>query len=185
MDGITIISELATENKHGSDIVVDGMNKLTDNNDQLQSRDSLLTGNNREIWIPRYRNVASMINDRYPWLRNPANIARTAPHFYMQMNSFHNTVLLILCSKISFFAVIYLLTHLFKSLQENSDTDDNSVLLLIIIPVTSVFIMLTFVNINDHYTLSAESNCLVSLSALFLLFFQPELNACWYSRRWA
>ena len=97
-------------------------------------------------------------------------IARTAPHFYMQMNSFHNTVLLILCSKISFFAVIYLLTHLFKSLQENSDTDDNSVLLLIIIPVTSVFIMLTFVNINDHYTLSAESNCLVSLSALFLLF---------------
>ena len=37
--------------------------------------------------------------------------------------------------------------------RENSDTDDNSVLLLIIIPVTSVFIMLTFVNINDHYTL--------------------------------
>lgn len=97
-------------------------------------------------------------------------IARTAPHFYMQMDSFHNTVLLILCSKISFFAVIYLLTHLFKSLQGHSDTEDNSVLLLIIIPVASVFIMLTFVNINDHYTLSAETNCLVSLSALFLLF---------------
>ena len=53
-------------------------------------------------------------------------IARTAPHFYMQMDSFHNTVLLILCSKISFFAVIYLLTHLFKSLQGHSDTEDNS-----------------------------------------------------------
>ena len=97
-------------------------------------------------------------------------IARTAPHFYMQMDSFHNTILLILCSKISFFAVIYLLTHLFRSLHGNTDTDDNSVLLLIVIPVTSVFIILTFVNINDHYTLSAETNCLVSLSALFLLF---------------
>ena len=34
MDGITVVRELATENKHGSDIVVDGMNKLTDNNDR-------------------------------------------------------------------------------------------------------------------------------------------------------
>ena len=33
-------------------------------------------------------------------------IARTAPHFYMQMDSLHNTILFILCSKISFFAVI-------------------------------------------------------------------------------
>lgn len=96
-------------------------------------------------------------------------IARTAPHFYMQMESFHNTILLILCSKISFFAIIYLLTHFFKNLQDKSDSNDNSVFLLIIIPVTSVFIMLTFVNINDHYTLNAETNWLVSLSALFLL----------------
>lgn len=29
-------------------------------------------------------------------------IARTAPHFYMQMDSLHNTILFILCSKISF-----------------------------------------------------------------------------------
>lgn len=96
-------------------------------------------------------------------------IERTSPHFFMQVDSFHNTILLILCSKISFFSVIYLLTHLFKSLQDKSDFNDNSVFLLIIIPVTSVFIMLTFVNINDHYTLTAETNWLVSLSALFLL----------------
>ena len=40
-------------------------------------------------------------------------IARTSPHFFIQVDSFHNTILLILCSKISFFSVIYLLTHLF------------------------------------------------------------------------
>lgn len=61
-------------------------------------------------------------------------IARTAPHFYMQMDSLHNTILFILCSKISFFAVIYLLTHLFKSLQETTDPYDNSVLLLMTFP---------------------------------------------------
>lgn len=96
-------------------------------------------------------------------------IARTTPHFYMQMDSFHNTILFILCSKISFFAVVYLLTHFFKNLQKDSASYDNSVFLLIFIPIVSVFIMLTFVNINDHYTLTAETNWLVSLSALLLL----------------
>lgn len=96
-------------------------------------------------------------------------IARTAPHFYMQMDSFHNTFLFILCSKISFFAVIYLLTHLFKNLQKTTDPYDNSVLLLMIIPVTSIFIMLTFVGMGDHYTLTPETNRMISLSAFFLL----------------
>ena len=52
MDGITVVRELATENKHGSDIVVDGMNKLTDHNGLLMSCFSLSivllhTGNDR------------------------------------------------------------------------------------------------------------------------------------------
>ncbi len=62
MDGITVVRELATENKHGSDIVVDGMNKLTDNNDQLQSR----TASSQEMTgdiNSQVQNVASMIND--------------------------------------------------------------------------------------------------------------------------
>ena len=96
-------------------------------------------------------------------------IARTAPHFYMQMDSFHNTILFILCSKISFFAVVYLLTHFIRSLQKTADPHDNSVLLLLSIPVTSVFIMLTFVSINDHYTLPAVTNWMISFSAFFLL----------------
>ena len=35
MDGITVVRELASENKHGSDVVVEGMNKLTGNNDMV------------------------------------------------------------------------------------------------------------------------------------------------------
>ena len=96
-------------------------------------------------------------------------IARTAPHFYMQMGSFHNTLLFILCSKISFFAVIYLITHLFKSRQKTTDPYDSSVVLLMIIPVTSIFIMLTFVGMGDQYTLTPGTNRMISLSAFFLL----------------
>ena len=36
LDGITVVRELASENKHGSDMVMLGMNELTDNNHMLQ-----------------------------------------------------------------------------------------------------------------------------------------------------
>lgn len=38
LDGITVVRELASENKHGSDMVMLGMNELTDNNHMLQDR---------------------------------------------------------------------------------------------------------------------------------------------------
>ena len=36
MDGITVVRELAAENKHGSDVVMLGMNELTQNNSKLE-----------------------------------------------------------------------------------------------------------------------------------------------------
>ncbi len=38
MDGITVVNELASENKHGSDVVVLGMNELTQNSNSLMDR---------------------------------------------------------------------------------------------------------------------------------------------------
>lgn len=76
-DGITVVRELATENKHGSDIVVDGMNKLTDNNDQLQSR----TASSQEMTgdiNSQVQNVASMINDMVSLTAESGKHAKTS-----------------------------------------------------------------------------------------------------------
>ena len=77
MDGITVIRELATENKHGSDIVVDGMNKLTDHNGQLQSR----TASSQEMTgdiNSQVQNVASMINDMVSLTAESGKHAKTS-----------------------------------------------------------------------------------------------------------
>lgn len=77
MDGITVVRELATENKHGSDIVVDGMNKLTDNNDQLRSR----TASSQEMTgdiNSQVQNVASMINDMVSLTAESGKHAKTS-----------------------------------------------------------------------------------------------------------
>lgn len=77
MDGITVVRELATENKHGSDIVVDGMNKLTDHNSQLQSR----TASSQEMTgdiNSQVQNVASMINDMVSLTAESGKHAKTS-----------------------------------------------------------------------------------------------------------
>ena len=77
MDGITVVRELATENEHGSDIVVDGMNKLTDHNGQLQSR----TASSQEMTgdiNSQVQNVASMINDMVSLTAESGKHAKTS-----------------------------------------------------------------------------------------------------------
>ncbi|WP_349966782.1 methyl-accepting chemotaxis protein [Roseburia faecis] len=77
MDGITVVRELATENKHGSDIVVDGMNKLTDHNGLLQSR----TASSQEMTgdiNSQVQNVASMINDMVSLTAESGKHAKTS-----------------------------------------------------------------------------------------------------------
>ena len=77
MDGITVVRELATENKHGADIVVDGMNKLTDHNGQLQSR----TASSQEMTgdiNSQVQNVASMINDMVSLTAESGKHAKTS-----------------------------------------------------------------------------------------------------------
>ena len=60
MDGITVVNELASENKHGSDVVVLGMNELTQNSHRLKDRTSssleMTTDINSQV-----QNVAELI----------------------------------------------------------------------------------------------------------------------------
>ena len=62
MDGITVVREIATENKHGSDVVVHGMNELTEHNgelfDQTESSKDMTTDISAQV-----QHVAAMINE--------------------------------------------------------------------------------------------------------------------------
>ena len=62
LDGITVVRELASENKHGADVVMLGMNELTDNNSSLQdctsSSKDMTTDINDQV-----QHVAAMIEE--------------------------------------------------------------------------------------------------------------------------
>lgn len=59
-------------------------------------------------------------------------------------------------SKLIFFSVIYILTHLMKSQEKSRKQYDKSVFLLALIPLSSVFIMFTFISIGEAFPPSLD-----------------------------
>lgn len=92
-----------------------------------------------------------------------------SPHFLANMEFSYNAVVFAIFSKIMFFTIIYVIIQISEKRQNYSKKSDRSTLLLIFIPITSVFIMLTFVCISDTYTLSPYLNGMITLGAFFLL----------------
>ena len=91
-----------------------------------------------------------------------------APHF-LQREDFHHRIIFAIFSKIMFFTVIYVLIQFLKGRQKCNQRPDKTALLLVFIPITSVFVMLTFVNISEAHALSLPLYWMVSLSAILLL----------------
>lgn len=96
-------------------------------------------------------------------------IEHFTPRFFARVEHFHNTIVFILFSKIIFFTIMYMITHLLKHQRKSNQQYNNSVFFLMFIPITTIFIMLTFVSIGDYFTLTPVLDWMVSLSAGLLL----------------
>ena len=93
-----------------------------------------------------------------------------SPHF-LELGSFRSLILFGISSKITFFAIIYFLIYVLKSKrqEDNNIQQRRAVLLLGIIPLTSVFVTITFVNIGELDGLPPVLGTMVVISAAFLL----------------
>lgn len=97
-------------------------------------------------------------------------IRHFAPNFFTEATRPHNFILFAVFSKMIFFTVIYTLIHLLRERQDISQRQDKYALLLVFIPLTSVFVMLIFVAVGDACTLSPTLFFMITLGAVFLLF---------------
>lgn len=92
-----------------------------------------------------------------------------SPHFFERGDNFHFLVIFAIFSKLMFFTIIYIILHFLKGLQNRGERQDKSAFLLALIPITSVFVMITFTKISDSCDLSPVLNWMLTLSAVFLL----------------
>ena len=93
--------------------------------------------------------------------------SRFFPHFLLETDA--ELVFYTVFSKIFFFAVIYLLIHLFKGKKSNQEQYDHSELLLMLIPVSSIFIIFTFAAIGETSAFAPPIDFMVTICAVFLL----------------
>lgn len=91
-------------------------------------------------------------------------------HFF-EKSRIHTLTVFAICSKLIFFTLISILLHIYflKRQQRYHGQHDNTVFFLILIPITSVFLMCTFVKISDSCMLSPALSWMITLSVIFLL----------------
>ncbi|MCM1046551.1 MAG: GHKL domain-containing protein [Candidatus Gastranaerophilales bacterium] len=94
---------------------------------------------------------------------------RFAPHFLDNGREFYHLLFFSVFSKLIFFAVIYILMHLMQNPKKDTGQPDRSVFLLVFIPLTSIFIMFTFISIGESVSLPSSLGWMVSVGAVFLL----------------
>ena len=90
------------------------------------------------------------------------------PHFLDNAKS--GLFIYTLFSKILFFTIINLLLNFFKKTSSRQeDYKENTNFALMLIPVASIFIMVTFFSIGEKFALTTQMNSMITLSAVFLL----------------
>mgnify|MGYP004462207507 FL=1 len=121
INGITVVRELATENKHGSDLVLLGMNELTDNNSKLQEHTSSSLDMTTDI-NSQVENVVSMINEMVTLTDESIEHAKNSS---LDLDSLVQTTrtMSVLSSEVE--KVLHEFTLEFKKVKEETSTIDN------------------------------------------------------------
>ena len=94
-------------------------------------------------------------------------MSRFFPHFLLEAGI--GLVFYTVFSKIFFFAVIYLLIHLFTGNKATHEQYDHSEALLMLIPISSIFIIFTFAAIGGPSSFAPPVDFMVTICAVFLL----------------
>lgn len=90
-------------------------------------------------------------------------------HFLSDPTLFHNKLLFAVLSKLLYFSIVCVLSHIFSS-QKNSTTQQNkSAVLLGFIPLSSLFVMLTFMYTGEAVSIPPANSWMMALSAILLL----------------
>lgn len=92
-----------------------------------------------------------------------------SPHFLEGEKSFISLVLFAIFNKLIFLTIIHILVHCLPEHKNTRQLQDKTALFLIFIPISSIFAMLTLINVGETITLAPSLNWMIALSGIFLL----------------
>ena len=93
----------------------------------------------------------------------------SAPHFTVNSKDYLHLIIFAVFNKLLFFTIIYILIFLLSKQNQMQQQSDKSVFLLLLIPLTSIWVMHTFLTIEESCTLTSDLEHMIAVSAIFLL----------------
>lgn len=90
-------------------------------------------------------------------------------HFLSNPSLFHKKILFAVLSKLLYFSIVYILSHIFGSQKKSATQQNKSAVLLGFIPLTSLFVMLTFLYTGEAVILPRANSWMMAFSAVLLL----------------
>lgn len=92
-----------------------------------------------------------------------------APSFLIDKTSFLELMIFAIFNKLIFFTITCFISYFFKEKQKCNRQHDHSIFLLIFIPITSIFVMFTFMNIGEYMPLPPFLSWMIFFSSILLL----------------
>ena len=96
-------------------------------------------------------------------------IKLSSPHFLEHGSDPSAMAMFGVLNKFIFLIVVYILSRFMIRYQKSKEQNNTSILLLVFIPLTSVFITLTITSISESYQLSSSLNNMLILSTVLML----------------
>lgn len=96
-------------------------------------------------------------------------ILRFFPRLSTDSEQFYKLVILGVFSKTFYFSILYILIHFLKKRQKHGLQQDKFVFLLYLIPINSIFVMLTLISIGEIAAHPPLLDWMITLSAILLL----------------
>lgn len=90
-------------------------------------------------------------------------------NFYEPNSYFENLLFLAIFSKLIYFYILFILSHFFAKSREHNQIHGKELFLLSIVPIISLWILVTFSVIGYSIPLSQEINTMITVSSILLL----------------
>ncbi len=96
-------------------------------------------------------------------------ITHFSPDFYSNIGYFRNLSILALISKLSYFLIMFIISHIVKSRRKHNAHIDCGTAILVIVPVITLFISASLFSLCLHTKLSLIQDYMISISAFLVL----------------
>lgn len=96
-------------------------------------------------------------------------ISRYTTGFFTGARHNLNLILLAVFSKFLYFLIFYLLSHFFRTDKENSNSNNKSTLFLSLVPLTTLFVLMTFTSVSTKIPFFFSVEWMLSISSFLML----------------